>query len=145
MNFDFMINNPLLIIIIVAVSAFAGRYVFVSKDDEKKLEKDMNCQSQKIDTGLNSVRQECTGALHNLQLNMSEGFGQHSEKIRIVQKEIMDEVDRKYLSKEMNRKQEERIEKMDEVLTELRRDVSEMKPYMEKIDLIYDVVLELKK
>ena len=71
------------------------------------------------------------------------------DKTRKEINEIWDKIDQKYVSKELNKQYEERLRKQEETsieirkeLSEIRTDVSEMKPYLEKIDILCEMMKE---
>lgn len=114
---DLILANPLIAILVIIIIAVVGKYLFVSKESEKELEKEFNKD------------------IHDLELKITEKFGLCSEKMRIIQKEISDEVDNKYFTKEMAEKHNERITKMEEV-------IKEVLPRMEKLDIMYNIVTQ---
>ena len=87
--------------------------------------------------------------MHNHELKNKDEFAVNLDKTRKEINEIWDKIDQKYVSKELNKQYEERLRKQEETsieirkeLSEIRADVSEMKPYLEKIDMVYDMMKE---
>lgn len=113
---ELLLANPIIAILTVFIIAVVGKYLFMSKDSEKDINND----------------------LHELELRFMEKFGMCSEKMRIIQKEVADEADKKYFTKEMAEKHNERITKMEEV-------IKEVLPRMEKLDVMYNIVTKNKE
>lgn len=111
--FEIICTHPLFIIGVVLVSTYVGKYLWASKDDK------------------NTVEKAFTSEIHQLELNLAEKFGNVGEKIRIVQKEILDEADDKYLSKEIGLRHDARIAKLEQMMLEIS-------PRLVKIDTLYD-------
>ena len=149
--FEQLIANadPASVILIVVLIIYVGKEVYVKKSDQSKLEKDINCQSSKFDNSLSLTRQEFTGAINNLKLQNKDEFSAHSDKFYEKIDSVLDKVDAKYVSKEINKIQEDRLKRQEESLSEIRKDlaeirgeVSDMKPYLEKIDVLVEMVTE---
>lgn len=142
-------SNPYLTILVVVIVVLVGKELFLKKEEKSKIEKDVSAVSSKTDSGLSIIRQEFTGALHNHELKNKDEFAVNLDKTRKEINEIWDKIDQKYVSKELNKQYEERLRKQEETsieirkeLSEIRADVSEMKPYLEKIDMLYDMMKE---
>ena len=130
---ELMIAHPLTTILIVMVMCFVGKYLFMPKDSEKQIVKDLNNIASKEDEKIANMEHLFSDNIHQLELNIAKDFGAYGEKMRIVQKEILDEADRKYFTKEMAEKHNERITKMEKVM-------DEMMPRLGKIDTIFDLL-----
>lgn len=129
---ELLLSNPLLTITIAVVCVLIGKYFWVSKDEEKVIAKDLSGISQKIDTEIGRTKEDFLKELHAMEIAFSEKQGNQLEKLRIVQNEIMEKIDKKYFTKEMAEKHNERINKMEEVINAIL-------PRLEKIDVMYDV------
>ena len=130
---ELIMSNPLITILIVLVIAVVGKYLFISKDKEKDIINDINNISEKEDKKIDKIKSDFTNDMHDLELKILEQFGNQKEKMRIIQKEIADEADKKFFTKEMAEKHNERISKMEEV-------INAMLPRLEKLDLVYDII-----
>lgn len=130
---DAMIAHPLTAILILIVMAVAGKYLFISKDSEKQIITDLNNVAKKEDDKISEVERTFSDSMHKLEINIAKDFGAYGEKMRIVQKEILDEADKKYFSKEMAEKHNERITKMENIINEIL-------PRLAKIDTIFDMM-----
>lgn len=128
-----MIAHPLTAILILIVMAVAGKYLFISKDSEKQIIKDLNNVTKKEDDKISEAERAFSDSMHKLEINIAKDFGAYGEKMRIVQKEILDEADKKYFSKEMAEKHNERITKMENIINEIL-------PRLAKIDTIFDMM-----
>lgn len=128
-----MIAHPLTAILILIVMAVAGKYLFISKDSEKQIIKDLNSVAKKEDDKISEVEHAFSDSIHKLEISIAKDFGAYGEKIRIVQKEILDEADKKYFTKEMAEKHNERITKMENIINEIL-------PRLAKIDTIFDMM-----
>ena len=126
-------SNPLITVLIVLVLAVVGKYLFISKDKEKDIINDINNISEKEDKKIDKIKSDFTDDIHALELKILEQFGRQSEKMRIIQKEVADEADKKFFTKEMAEKHNERISKMEEV-------INAMLPRLEKLDIVYDII-----
>ena len=126
-------SNPLITILIVLVIVVVGKYLFISKDKEKDIVTDINNISKKEDEKIDKIKIDFTNDMHDLELKILEQFGNQKEKMRIIQKEIADEADKKFFTKEMAEKHNERISKMEEV-------INAMLPRLEKLDIVYDII-----
>lgn len=135
-----LFSNPYLTLLVIFIVYYVGEKLFLKKDDKDKIERDINNQSQKIDGGLSLTKQEFTGAIHNLELKTADKFADHSDKFNDKIGDIWEKAEQRFLTKEMNKKQEERIEMVEKAISEIRSDVSEMKPYLEQITMIYDML-----
>lgn len=111
--FEIICTHPLFIIGVIVVSTYAGKYLWASKDDKNQVEKTF------------------TSEMHKLEISIAEKFGNIGEKIRIVQKEILDETDNKYLSKEIGLRHDARIAKLEQMMLEIA-------PRLVKIDTMFD-------
>lgn len=141
--------NPATVILVVALIVYIGKELYVKKSDQSKLEKDINCQSSKFDNNLNLTRQEFTGAINNLKLQNKDEFSAHSDKFYEKINNMFDKVEAKFVTKEINKLQEDRLRRQEEgladirkELSEIRSEVSDMKPYLEKIDVLVEMVTE---
>lgn len=130
---ELIMSNPLITILIVLVLAVVGKYLFISKDKEKDIINDINNISEKEDKKIDKIKSDFTNDMHDLELKILEQFGNQKEKMRIIQKEIADEADKKFFTKEMAEKHNERISKMEEV-------INAMLPRLEKLDIVYDII-----
>ncbi len=130
---ELIMSNPLITILIVLVIAVVGKYLFISKDKEKDIINDINNISEKEDKKIDKIKSDFTNDMHDLELKILEQFGNQKEKMRIIQKEIADEADKKFFTKEMAEKHNERISKMEEV-------INAMLPRLEKLDIVYDII-----
>lgn len=142
MNFLFANPNTTLLVILIVLYVSEKIYplIFLKKDDKSKIETDMNNISMKVDGGLSTLEQKVSGAIHNHELKNKDEFACHSDKFYEKIDTMWEKIDAKYVSKELNRKQEERLEMVEKALSEIRSDVSEMKPYLEKINMIYTML-----
>lgn len=130
---ELIMSNPLITVLIVLVLAVVGKYLFISKDKEKDIINDINNISEKEDRKIDTIKTDFTNDMHALELKILEQFGKQSEKMRIIQKEVADEADKKFFTKEMAEKHNERISKMEEV-------INAMLPRLEKLDIVYDII-----
>lgn len=130
---ELIMSNPLITILIVLVIVVVGKYLFISKDKEKDIVTDINNISKKEDEKIDKIKIDFTNDMHDLELKILEQFGNQKEKMRIIQKEIADEADKKFFTKEMAEKHNERISKMEEV-------INAMLPRLEKLDIVYDII-----
>ena len=130
---ELIMSNPLITILIVLVLAVVGKYLFISKDKEKDIINDINNISEKEDKKIDKIKSDFTNDMHDLELKILEQFGNQKEKMRIIQKEIADEADKKFFTKEMAETHTERISKMEEV-------INAMLPRLEKLDIVYDII-----
>lgn len=130
---ELIMSNPLITVLIVLVLAVVGKYLFISKDKEKDIINDINNISEKEDKKIDKIKSDFTNDMHDLELKILEQFGNQKEKMRIIQKEIADEADKKFFTKEMAEKHNERISKMEEV-------INAMLPRLEKLDIVYDII-----
>ncbi len=130
---ELIMSNPLITVLIVLVIAVVGKYLFISKDKEKDIINDINNISEKEDKKIDKIKSDFTNDMHDLELKILEQFGNQKEKMRIIQKEIADEADKKFFTKEMAEKHNERISKMEEV-------INAMLPRLEKLDIVYDII-----
>ena len=130
---ELIMSNPLITILIVLVIAVVGKYLFISKDKEKDIINDINNISEKEDKKIDKIKSDFTDDIHALELKILEQFGRQSEKMRIIQKEVADEADKKFFTKEMAEKHNERISKMEEI-------INAMLPRLEKLDIVYDII-----
>lgn len=135
---ELIIAHPLTTILILVVMAMAGKYLFISKDSEKQIIKDLNDIVAKEETKISEVEHVFSDDIHKLELSIAKDFGNYNEKIRIVQKEILDEADKKYFTKEMAEKHNERITKMENIINEIL-------PRLAKIDTIFDIMNKQNK
>ena len=136
--------DPSTVILIVALIVYVGKEFFLKKSDQTKLEKDVSAVSSKADNGMSNIRQETTGALHNLETKIGEKFTAHSEKFYEKIADTLDKVDQKYLSKEINKQQIERMNKFEERLENMEAMLSEVKTTGDintsKLDSVVDMI-----
>lgn len=118
---EILFSNPLITVIAGVVCILIGKYVWVSKDDEKK-----------INTCISKTKEDFLQELHDLEIAFTEKIGNQSEKMRIIQKDILDEADKKFFTKEMAERHNERITALEHILHEIL-------PRLEKIDVLYDM------
>ena len=147
--FEQLITNadPSTVILIVILIIYVGKEFYVKKSDQSKLEKDVTAVSSKSDVGLSCIRQETTGALHNLETKIGEKFTAHSDKFYEKIADTLDKVDQKYLSKEINKQQIERMNKFEERLENMECMLSEVKTTGDvntsKLDSLVDMIESL--
>ena len=128
--FEVILANPAMAIVtvlIAVVSFFIGKLFFSTKEENHLLQNQM-CASQL----------DVTNAINNVKIEMSTKAGELTEKIRIVQKDTLDEADRKYFTKEMAKRHDDRIEKLEILCAELKENSS-------KIPLIYSMVEKMQE
>ena len=130
---EWILTNPYVAILVVGIVAIVGKYFFIPKEKETTIVQGINDLSKVEDVKINNLEAKFVKDIHDLELNIAKEFGQQSEKMRIIQKEINDEADKKFFTKEMAERHNERIAKMEEI-------VSAILPKLEKIDMIYDIV-----
>lgn len=118
---ELLLSNPVTTVIVAVVCILVGKYVWVSKDDEKKINKDIT-----------KTKEDFLAELHDLEIAFTEKIGSQSEKMRIIQKDILDEADKKFFTKEMAERHSERISALEQILHEIL-------PRLEKIDVLYDM------
>ena len=139
--------DPSTVILIVALIVYVGKEFFLKKSDQTKLEKDVSAVSSKSDSSISLVRQETTGALHNLETKIGEKFTAHSDKFYEKIADTLDKVDQKYLSKEINKQQIERMNKFEERLENMECMLSEVKTTGDintsKLDSLVDMLESL--
>jgi hypothetical protein len=144
--FEQLITNadPSTVILIIVLIVYVGKEFFIKKSDQTKLEKDVSAVSSKSDNNIFSVRQETTGALHNLENKIGEKFTAHSDKFYEKIADTLDKVDQKYLSKEINKQQIERMNKFEERLENMEHMLSEVKTTGDvntsKLDSVVDMI-----
>lgn len=144
--FEQIITNadPSTVILIIVLIVYVGKEFFIKKSDQTKLEKDVSAVSSKSDNNISSVRQETTGALHNLENKIGEKFTAHSDKFYEKIADTLDKVDQKYLSKEINKQQIERMNKFEERLENMEHMLSEVKTTGDvntsKLDSVVDMI-----
>lgn len=147
--FEQLITNadPSTVILIIVLIVYVGKEFFLKKSDQSKLEKDVSAVSSKTDTGMSNIRQETTGALHNLETKIGEKFTAHSDKFYEKIADTLDKVDQKYLSKEINKQQIERMNKFEERLENMECMLSEVKTTGDintsKLDSLVDMLESL--
>lgn len=134
---EIFLTHPLLSVIIVIVLVIVGKYLYVSKDDGIKLKNDINNLGAKSDNCDAELEKKFDKAIHETELKFTEKLGEHSEKIRIVQKEILDEANEKFFSKEMAMQHDDRIANLEEMMRQIL-------PRLEKIDLLYELIQDKK-
>ena len=139
--------DPSTVILIVALIVYVGKEFFLKKSDQTKLEKDVSAVSSKSDSSISLVRQETIGALHNLETKIGEKFTAHSDKFYEKIADTLDKVDQKYLSKEINKQQIERMNKFEERLENMECMLSEVKTTGDintsKLDSLVDMLESL--
>lgn len=144
--FEQLITNsdPSTVILIVVLIIYVGDRVFPKKSEQTKIEKDVSAVSSKSDSNISLVRQETTGALHNLETKIGEKFTAHSDKFYEKIADTLDKVDQKYLSKEINKQQIERMNKFEERLENMECMLSEVKTTGDvntsKLDSLVDMI-----
>ena len=147
--FEQLITNadPSTVILIIVLIVYVGKEFFIKKSDQTKLEKDISAASSKNDNGISCIRQETTGALHNLENKIGEKFTAHSDKFYEKIADTLDKVDQKYLSKEINKQQIERMNKFEERLENMEAMLSEVKTTGDintsKLDSLVDMLESL--
>ena len=141
---EILLSNPALTILVIVVIYIVGKELFLRKDEKEKIEKDINAVSIKTDSGLNIIRQEFTGALHNHELRNKDEFAINLDKTRKEINEIWDKIDAKYVSKEVQKQQEERMNKFEHRLDNIECMLSEVKTTGDinasKLDNIIDIL-----
>lgn len=120
------VSNPTLTVFLVILIIYVGRHFFTSKQEHSLTEKQL-CATQ----------MDLNNAIGNLNVEISKIIGQQNEKLRIVQKETLDDVDRKYFTKELAKGHDDRIAKLEELCTELKSDTG-------RIPVMYDMIKEIK-
>ena len=148
MDFNLLISNGPLVVLIAIILGFIGKYLFASKSDLTNLNKDMNNISQKVDGGFHALDMKIVTANNNTVQNFAE-------KLNAQTKEILDEVYKKFLTKEMSEKQEQinkelsqrqecRMDKLENSLEYIRQKVDknevDNKVNAEKLDNILDIL-----
>ena len=147
--FEQLITNadPSTVILIVILIIYVGGRIFPKKSEQTKIEKDVSAVSSKSDSSISLVRQETTGALHNLETKIGEKFTAHSDKFYEKIADTLDKVDQKYLSKEINKQQIERMNKFEERLENMDCMLSEVKTTGDvntsKLDSLVDMLESL--
>ena len=147
--FEQLITNsdPSTVILIVILIIYVGDRIFPKKSEQTKIEKDVSAVSSKSDSSISLVRQETTGALHNLETKIGEKFTAHSDKFYEKIADTLDKVDQKYLSKEINKQQIERMNKFEERLENMECMLSEVKTtgdvITSKLDSLVDMIESL--
>ena len=141
---EILFTNPYLTLLIICVIYIVGDKLFLKKDEKARLEKDVSAVSSKNDSGISLIRQETTGALHNLETKIGERFTAHSDKFYEKIADTLDKVDQKYLSKEINKQQIERMNKFEERLESMESMLSEVKTTGDintsKLDSVVDMI-----
>lgn len=117
---ELLLSNPLLTVVVAIVCVLIGKYVWVSKEDEKKINNDISHVAQQHTLDINATKEDITSQIHALELSYSEKMGEHKERMRIIQKEILDEVTEKFCTKETAYHHEDRIAKLEETLEQMR-------------------------
>lgn len=140
---EILFTNPALTILVVLIVVIIGKEFFLKKDDGQKIEREINGLSSRIDNSNSGIKQEFIGALHNHELKNKDEFSLHSDKFYKELDRLSDKMEQKYVSKEINKRQEERIEILEKAICEIRGDISEMKPHLEQIDILCEMVKEL--
>ncbi len=144
--FEQLVTNadPSTVILIVILIIYIGDRIFPKKSEQTKIEKDVSAVSSKSDNSIALVRQETTGALHNLETKIGEKFTAHSDKFYEKIADTLDKVDQKYLSKEINKQQIERMNKFEERLENMECMLSEVKTTGDvntsKLDSVVDMI-----
>ena len=144
--FEQLITNadPSTVVLIVVLIVYVGKEFFLKKSDQTKLEKDVSAVSSKSDSSISLLRQELSGALHNLQLRTKDDFTAHSDKFYEKIADTLDKVDQKYLSKEINKQQVERMDKHENRLENIEHILSEVKTTGDvntsKLDSVVDMI-----
>lgn len=148
MDFNLLISNGPLVVLIAIILGFIGKYLFASKSDLTNLNKDMNSISQKVDGGFHALDMKIVTANNSTVQNFAE-------KLNAQTKEILDEVYKKFLTKEMSEKQEQinkelaqrqecRMDKLENSLEYIRQKVDknevDNKVNAEKLDNILDIL-----
>lgn len=130
---ELLLSNPIVTIITAVVCVFVGKYLWVSKDDEKKVMEDINGIASKVETHLSFIKEDFSKQIHELEISMAERMGAHSEKMRVIQKETLDEANERFFSKEMADQHDERI-------TALEKAINEITPRLAKIDAMFELM-----
>jgi len=144
--FEQIVTNadPATVILIVILIIYVGDRIFPKKSEQTKIEKDVSALSSKNDSNISLVRQETTGALHNLENKIGEKFTAHSDKFYEKIADTLDKVDQKYLSKEINKQQIDRMNKFEERLENMECMLSEVKTTGDvntsKLDSVVDMI-----
>ena len=143
--------DPATVILIVALIAYVGKEFYVKKSDQSKIEKDVSAVSSKSDSNISLVRQETTGALHNLETKIGEKITLHSDKFYEKIADTLDKVDQKYMSKEIQKeiqqKQDNRMDKFESRLENMECMILEVKTTGDvntsKLDSVKDILEDL--
>lgn len=148
MDFNLLVSNGPLVVLIAIILGFIGKYLFASKDDVKTFNKDINNISQKVDGGFHALDMKIVTANNSATTAFAE-------KISSQSKEILDEVYKKFLTKEMSEKQEQinkelatrqecRMDKLENSLEYIRQKVDknevDNKVNAQKLDDILDIL-----
>lgn len=151
--FEQLIANadPATVILVVVLIVYVGKEFYVKKSDQNKIEKDVSAVSSKSDSNISLVRQETTGALHNLETKIGEKFTAHSDKFYEKIADTLDKVDQKYIAKEMakevQKKQDDRMDKFENRLENMEVMLSEVKTTGDintsKLDSVVDMIESL--
>ena len=151
--FEQLITNsdPYTVILIVILIIYVGDRIFPKKSEQTKIEKDVCAVSSKSDSSISLIRQETTGALHNLETKIGEKFTAHSDKFYEKIADTLDRVDQKYMSKEIQKeiqqKQDNRMDKFESRLENMEIILSEVKTTGDintsKLDNVVDMLESL--
>ncbi len=98
--YSFLLENAPIVVMVAIIMFIIGKFLFASKKDIEDFDGDLHKVSKKIDGGFSSLDMKIVTNNHNT----TQAF---SEKLVAQQKEIMDEVYKKFLTKEMSEKQEQ--------------------------------------
>lgn len=152
MDFQYLIDNAPSVVFITVVLVLVGKYIFASKSDVSKFEKDLNQMSAKMDGGLHTLDMKIVTANNSVVTSFADKINQQN-------KEILDEVYRKFLTKEMSEKQEQinkefsqrqecRMDKLENSLEYIRQKVDknevDNQVNAQKLDDIIDILKQQK-
>lgn len=141
---EILFTNPFLTLLIICILYIVGDKLFLKKDEKSKLEKDVNAISNKTDSGLNLVKQEFIGAIHNHELKNKDEFTLHQDKFYKELDRLSDKIEQKYVSKEIQKQQDDRMNKFENRLESMECMLSEVKTTGDinasKLDSVVDMI-----
>lgn len=141
---EFLTQDPQLTLLIIILVFLVGKEFFLKKEDKSKMEQDICAVSSKGDSSISILRQECTGAINNLQLQIKDDFTSHSDKFYGKISETLDKIDQKYVSKEIQKQQDDRMNKFEKRLDNIENVLGQVKTITDinttKLDNIIDML-----
>ena len=136
----FLIDNiaTVAVVIVVLFLIYKSLYPIFSKLIVSK--EDINC----LNLDINHISQKADNYSTNSKLEMSVLSSNLIEKMRIIQSEIIEKADTKYVSKELDKQREERIDRLEQEVRSMRTTLEEVKTVGEvnatKLDNIIDIL-----